>query len=265
MSRKKITVILPCKNEEKNIRECLESVKWADEIMVVDSGSTDNTLAIVREYTDRILVHEYVNSAAQKNWAIPQAAHEWVMVIDADERATNELQHEIQTLLASEPSEDGYVIYRKNWFFGKPIRYCGWDSDKVLRLWKRDLGRYQDRHVHANVEISTGRIGILKNVLEHHTYRSFDQYFEKFGRYTTWGALDRKKRGRHATFFSLMIRPIARFLRQYILQRGFLDGKAGLILCGMSAFTVFTRYAKLWAIERAEAGEKGVESGRKEW
>ncbi len=260
-----LTVLVPCKDEERNIDACLQSVKWADEIMVVDSGSSDHTLDIARKYTDRILEHEYVNSATQKNWAIPQATHEWVMVIDCDERATPELQQEIRELMAGEPACDGYVIQRQNWFFGKPINHCGWDGDRVLRLFRRDLGRYENKHVHANVIVASNKVGTLKGKLEHHTYRSFDQYFEKFGRYTTWGALDLLERGRRPTIFSLTVRPCFRFFRQYILRQGFRDGLPGLILCGLAGFNVFVKYAKLWAILRAKAGEEGVEIGRTEW
>ncbi len=260
-----LTVLVPCKNEEANLQACLDTVSWADELFVVDSGSTDRSREIAREYTDRVVEHPYVNSATQKNWAIPQARHEWVLVIDCDERASPELQQEIQALLAGTPDQDGYVIRRQNWFFGKPIRHCGWDADDVLRLFKRDFGRYEDKHVHANVIVSTGRVGRLQGRLAHHTYRSFDQYLEKFGRYTTWGALDLRDRGKHATPWDLATRPAFRFVRQYVLRQGFRDGTAGLILCGLAAFNVFVKYAKLWAIRRAEAGEPGVEIGRTEW
>lgn len=261
----KLTVIIPCKNEELNIRACLESVKWADEIFVVDSGSTDRTLEIAREFTERVVSHEYINSATQKNWAIPQATHEWVMIIDCDEQATPTLQAEIQELLKTPPPLDGYRMARKNYFFRKEIKHCGWDSDAPLRLFKRDLGRYADKHVHADIMIDSARTGLLAGQLIHHTYRSFDQYLETFGRYTTWSALDLKERGRTASLIGLVGRPSWRFFRMYILRRGFLDGKAGLILCTLAAFNVWMRYAKLWLMQRVEAGEDGIDIGRTEW
>ena len=254
----KLTVIVPCRNEERMIRDCLESVKWADEIFVVDSGSTDRTLDIAREYTSRIVVHEYVNSAAQKNWAIPQATHEWVLVIDCDERATPELQNEIRALLEGEPACAGYEVFRKNTFFGKPVNHCGWERDKVLRLFLRDKCRYQDKHVHAEV-IVDGKVGVLRGKLEHHTYRSFDQYLEKFGRYTTWSALDMKRQGKKATFWRIFSRPVFRFFKMYFLRQGFRDGTAGLVLCWLAAFSVFMKYAKLWVMQRVDAGESGIE------
>lgn len=260
----KLSVIIPCKNEERNIRDCLETVKWADELFVVDSGSTDATVEIAKQYTDRIVCHEYINSATQKNWAIPQAIHEWVMIIDSDERATPELQREIQLLLAGEPEHGAWWIKRDNWFFGKKINHCGWDGDSVIRLFKRDQGKYEDKHVHANI-IVAGSTGWLKGKLEHHTYYSFDQYLEIFGRYTTWSALDLKERGKRASIANLTLRPSFRFFRQFILRQGFRDGLPGLLLCGLAGFNVFMKYAKLWAILRAEAGEKGVEKGRTQW
>lgn len=261
----KLSVIVPCKNEEENIRACLETVRWADEIFVVDSGSTDRTVEIAREFTDRVVYHPYVNSAAQKNWAIPQATYPWVMILDCDERVTPELQEEIRTLLAGTPAHDGYSIRRKNWFFGVPIHHCGWDGDDVLRLFRRDLGRYEEKYVHANVVVEGGNVGWLRGVLEHHTYRSFDRYFEKFNRYTTCSALDLRKANKTPSFWNLLVRPLWRFFRMYVLRQGFRDGKAGLILCGLAACQVFVRYAKLWALYRQEAGEPEVEIGRTSW
>jgi len=260
----RLSVVVPCRNEEANLEACLETVRWADEIYLVDSGSTDRSLEIARRFTDRVESHPYINSATQKNWAIPRASHPWVMILDCDERVTPALGEEIRALLAAGPDCDGYRIRRDNWFFGKRIRRCGWDGDTVLRLFRRDVGRYEDKHVHADVLVP-GRIGALRGRLEHHTYRSFDQYLEKFHRYTTWGALDLRDRGVQAGVSGLVFRPLFRFLRMYILRRGFLDGRAGLVLCGLAACNVFVKYAKLWALRRAEAGEPGVETGQTQW
>ncbi len=260
----KLTVIVTCKNEEKNIRSCLETVKWADELMVVDSGSTDRTLEIVREYTDRILEHEYINAATQRNWAIPQAAHEWVFIVDSDERVTPELQAEICALMAGTPEHDGYRIRRRNWFFGVEMPHCGWERDTVLRLFRRGAGRYEDRHVHADMVVD-GTVGHLENSFEHRPYRSFDNYLEKFGRYTTWSALDLRARGKRPTFRNLVGRPFFRFFKMFVLRQGFRSGLAGFILSGLAAGSVFMKYAKLWVILRAEAGEEGIEAGRTKW
>lgn len=245
----KLTVLVPCFNNEDIIRECLESVRFADEILVVDSGSTDRTREIAVEFTDRILVHPYENSAAQKNWAIPQATHEWVMVIDTDERATPALQEEIKSLLSSEPALDAYAIFRQNHFFGTPIMRCGWDHDDVVRVFRRSC-RYLSRHVHADLDVPAERIGRLSGKLLHFTYNSFEQYFEKFGRYTTWSAKDLLAQGKRPTVVNLLLRPLWRFFRQFILRQGFRDGLPGLILCGLAAMSVFTKYAKLWGMLR---------------
>lgn len=247
-----ITVIVPTYNEEDNIRECLESVKWADDIFVVDSFSTDRTVEIAREYTSHIVQHEYVNSATQKNWAIPQCTTDWVMVVDADERVTPELRDRIQGILAHGTPYDGFRIRRMTIFFGKLIRHCGWHHDYLVRLWRRGKGRYEDLSVHADVLVD-GSVGTIREHFLHNTYRSFDHYLEKFGRYTTWSAADLYKRGKRATFGALAFRPMWRFFRMFILRHGFLDGKHGLILCSLAAFSVFMKYAKLWDRHRREA------------
>jgi len=250
--RQKITIIVPTFNEERNIRDCLESVKWADEIFVVDSFSTDKTLDIAREYTSRIVQHEYVNSAAQKNWAIPQATHPWVMIVDSDERVTRNLSEEIREILGKDgDGYDGFYIYRLNHFLGKRIRHCGWDRDDVLRLFRRDLGRYQDREVHADV-ILKGRTRRLKYKLLHYTFSSFDQYLKKMCRYATWAAGDRAQKTKKVGWHHLTLRPAFRFFRQYILRLGFLDGKEGLILCILAAYSVFLKYSSLYERQKKE-------------
>lgn len=243
--RAKLTVLIPCCNSEKVIRDCFESIKWADEIFVVDSGSTDKTLDIAKEYTNRIVHHEYINSATQKNWAIPQCAHEWVLIIDTDERVTPELKEEILEKLKYSGDYDGFKIYRINHFLGHRINYCGWQNDCVLRLFKRDKGRYQDREVHADI-ILDGKWAYLKHKFLHFTFQDFDQYMKKFNTYTTWASGDRDKVTSALGFTQIFFRPVFRFFKQYILKKGFLDGIPGLIVCMLAAFSVFLKYAKLW-------------------
>jgi len=254
----KLTVLVPTRNEEANLRDCLESVKWADELFVVDTFSTDGTLEIAREFGARIVQHEYVNSAAQKNWAIPQAANDWVMVVDADERVTPELAAEVRALLSAPggPAAAAYRMHRRTFFFGREIRHCGWDTDAVTRLFRRDKASYPEQWVHADMTVD-GPVVTLKGRFDHYTYRSLEQYFEKFGRYTTWSAKDLAARGRRATAWNLVTRPAARFLKMYFLRLGFLDGAAGAVLCGLAACSVFTKYAKLWEMQRAGTGPRG--------
>jgi len=258
MSR--LTVIVPTYNEESMLRECLESVRFADEVFVVDSFSTDRTLEIAREFTDRIVQHEYVNSAAQKNWAIPQVKSDWIMVLDADERVTPELRARIEGILADGTPYDGFYVRRMTIFFGKLIRHCGWHRDYLVRLWRNGKGRYEDLEVHADV-IVDGRVGTIREHLLHDTYRSFAHYLEKFDRYSTLSANDLYKQGRKASWVNLTIRPLWRFFRMYVVRHGFLDGKHGLLLCTLAAFSVFMKYAKLWDRQRRESLTAGDQAG----
>lgn len=253
--REPLSVLVPTKNEEPTIRACLDSVRWADEVVVVDSGSTDGTVAAARSIADRVLEHEYVNSAAQKNWSLPQLTHRWILIVDADERVTPALRAEIERVLDDPARADGYWIHRANHFLGRPIHSAGWQRDKVLRLFDRTKGAYEPLHVHAEVRID-GRVGSLREKLIHHTYRDLDQYFEKFGRYTRWSAADLKARGVRASAARLLLRPWLRFLRMYVLEGGFREGRGGIVLCMLAAFSVFTKYARRWEDEiRSREGD----------
>ncbi|MBN1518429.1 glycosyltransferase family 2 protein [Candidatus Sumerlaeota bacterium] len=250
-AREKVSVLIPCGNEEANIAACLASVQWADEIVVVDSFSKDRTVELAKPLCTRVLQHEYVNSATQKNWALPQLTHDWVLIVDADERVTPELREEILGVLADPGTRNGHRIYRQNHFMGRRVNYCGWQSDKVLRLFRRSKGRYQDREVHADVELE-GETGVLRHKLLHYTFTSFEQYMRKFDQYTTWAAGDRAKRTPKVRWHHLTLRPAFRFFKQYILKRGFLDGQAGVVICSLAAYSVFMKYAKLWERQQRE-------------
>jgi glycosyltransferase involved in cell wall biosynthesis len=241
----KLTAIIPCKNEEHNIEDVLQSVSWADEIMVVDSFSTDRTVEIARKYTDFILEREYDYPAKQKNWAIPQASHQWILLLDADERATPELKEEIQNILKKEAIEqDCFWIHRKNYFMGKEVKHGGWQRDKVIRLFKRDVCRYDDKHVHEEI-VATEKIGKLKHRLIHNTFKDTNHYLEKIHRYAKWSAEDAASKVKSPNLYHFLIKPAYRFFKQYIIDRGFLDGKVGFVVCGLGAYGVFLRYVKL--------------------
>ncbi len=254
--REKVTVIIPTYNEEHNIEDCLKSVLWADEIMVVDSFSTDRTVEIAKKYAHRILQHEYINSATQKNWAIPQASNEWVMIVDADERVTPELRDEILRELEN-PRYDGYYIGRRNFFLGFPLDHGGWSpkDDRNIRLFRKSLSRYEQKEVHADV-IVKGKVGSLKNHLIHYTYRSLSDYFRKFDRYTTWAAMDIVKAGKKPNFVNLVLRPIGDFIKFYIIKGGFLDGLPGLIIALLSSYYVVVKYVKAWELYVKESKNK---------
>lgn len=260
--RKSISVLIPAGNEARNIRDCIACVRdWADEVFVVDSFSQDETPQIAAEMGVRLVQHEYVNSATQKNWAIPQCSHEWVLVVDCDERVTPQLRDEILQVLrddaAGRPVSDGYRIGRLNHFLGQKVRYCGWQNDTCLRLFRRDMSRYQDRHVHADVIVSSGRVGELKAQFLHYTFHSFAQYMKKHDQMTSWGANDRAKRTERVGVMHLFWRPLFRFFKQYVLKLGFLDGRVGLIVCTLAAYSVFMKYAKLYEIRLKESGGAG--------
>ncbi len=249
-----LTVLIPTYNEERNLPDCLASVAWADEIFVVDSFSKDRTVEIARAAGARVVQHEYLNSATQKNWAIPQCTHRWVLVVDADERVTPALADEIRAVFARTggPGAQAFSIPRDNWILGHRIRFGGWGSDRLIRLFERDRARYQDLEVHADMVVE-GRVERLHRTFEHWTSRTFDEYLEKFGRYTTWAANDLWRRGKRARFHHLLLKPGLRFVRMYVIKLGVLDGAPGLILATLSAFSVFGKYAKLWAMGRAIA------------
>jgi len=250
-----LTVLIPCRDEQKNIRACIEAARLvADEVLVADSGSVDRTLDIVREIGGcRIIEREFVDYADFKNWAIPQAKHEWVLIVDSDERVTPELATEIREILRDPPEHiDGYWVYRRNYFMGHEIRYSGWNTDCVFRLIRRDKCRYGKCRVHEEIFIDPKRTADLKNRLLHYTYWSYDQYFAKYLKYTKWGAQDMWDAGKRTSFLNLFFRPFLRFLQLYFIKGGFLDGLAGLQICMLQSFFVsFVKQARLWEMEHA--------------
>jgi glycosyltransferase involved in cell wall biosynthesis len=253
--RKLLSVIITTYNEDINIGACIESVSWADEILVVDSFSTDRTVEIIESYPVKLEQREYFGSAAQKNWALDRVEHDWVLIVDADERVPEPLAREILTMLNGDPSEDGFYIRRENLFVDKVIRHSGWSTDRVIRLFRRDKGRYPNRRVHADLTVE-GPTPELENPFFHYTFRSFDQYFEKFLNYAEWGAAQAYREGRSVGFLAIAGRPAWRFFRTYVLQLGVLDGFHGLVLCLLQSFGVFLKYARLWEYRvRAAAGE----------
>lgn len=269
MPREKLTAIVPTFNEEENIADCLAALSFADEILVVDSFSTDRTEAIARAVPKvRFLQHEYRGNGPQCNWAMEQAAHPWILIVDADERVTPALAGEIEALLERGPSADHYFLRRENVFLGSVIRHSGWGSDRLVRLLRKGSARYPEQRVHADMHPG-GSTPTLTAPLVHHTFRSVPLYLEKLHRYAQWGAEDLRQRGKRAGFLQVAFRPAWRFTRMYVVQAGFLDGVPGFVVCALQSYGVFLKWARLWEMNRMSsakiAGETSEDAHAETW
>jgi glycosyltransferase involved in cell wall biosynthesis len=243
-----LTLLVTCKDERANIGPCIDSARAvADEVLAADSGSTDGTLEYLRARGDcRVIEREYVTAGDFKNWALPQASHDWVLVLDADERATPELVAEIRELLARSPRHDAYSIRRANHLMGHKVRYSDWGRDWVVRLFRRDVCHFDGPSDHGSVQVPTGNLGRLRHPINHYTIWTWEQYLRKFDRYTRVQAEQWNAEARRPSFLRMALRPPLRFLRDYVLHLGFLEGARGLQLAWMSAFYTFMKQARLW-------------------
>jgi glycosyltransferase involved in cell wall biosynthesis len=242
----KLSVTIITLNEAANIDACLASAAWADEILVVDSGSTDETVARARARGARVLTREWPGYAAQKNWAAGEASADWILSIDADERVTPELAAEIRAALAA-PAAAGFRMPRVTWHLGRWIRTTDWYPDYQLRLYDRRRAQWQPHRVHESVR-TDGAVLTLTRELQHFAYRDLSHHHVTMDRYTTLAAEEMFDRGRRAGVFDLAIHPPLAFLRNYVLRRGLLDGSIGFIVSAMNAYYVFLKYAKLRAL-----------------
>ena len=244
-----LSIIIITKNEALNIRACIETVKWADEIIVVDSGSTDDTVAICRELTPHVYIHDWPGFGIQKNRALSYATQDWVLSLDADERVTPELRAEIeQTLAVGE--QGGYYIPRLSQFCGKFIHYSGWYPDYILRLFRREVGRFSDSLVHERVLLS-GQTKKLKNPILHYSYLTVDDVERKVEHYSSAAAQQMRQSCKRSNWLDAVIRGGWAFLRTYILRLGVLDGSAGWNIACMNARTTYLKYRKLEALRTA--------------
>lgn len=247
--RERLSATIITLNEEKNIRDCLESVKWADEIIVVDSGSTDRTVEICREYTTRIFVNRWPGMNEQKRLAAEKASNKWVLNIDADERISDELREAIVETLKN-PAFDGYRFPRKNYFLGRWMKHGGWYPDYVLRLFRKDMAYYKGIDPHDKVIIKNSKVGTIQAPILHYTYVSLSQYFTKQNSYLTAAAMERLKNKKRVSLFLIPFRTIWKFIETYLFKRGFLDGSHGLIAAMGAAFSTYQKYAKLWELSK---------------
>jgi glycosyltransferase involved in cell wall biosynthesis len=248
-----LTVITLTLNEEHNIGACLESARWADELIVVDSGSTDRTVEIARSFTPKVIDVAWEGYGAARNHALTEASGDWILWLDADERVTPELAEEIRKILRDDArSINGYAIARRAYFLGRWIRHSGWYPGRVVRLFRRGTGHFSETRVHEQLHLD-GISASTQHDLLHHTDPDLQHYFVKFNRYTSLAADDMAAAGRTFKLRDILLRPPFQFVKMYLLRRGFLDGIEGLILAVLSSAYVFTKYAKLWERSRKKA------------
>lgn len=248
MNLERVSVVVTAFNEEATLARCLDSVRGFGEVIVVDSFSDDGSIDIARARASVVYRRRYLSPPDQKNWAAERARNDWLLVLDADEALDQDTRAEIAAL---EPGEHaGFWIRRRSDYLGRIIRGCGWQRDKVLRLYDRRRGRYPEAWVHEEVELK-GKAGWLRGRLRHTPYRDVAHHLSKIDTYSTRGARQYVERGGRAALVNMLVHPPFRFARMYFLQHGFADGYAGLVLCLLSSYSVFLKYAKAW--ERARA------------
>jgi glycosyltransferase involved in cell wall biosynthesis len=249
MALSTIACVIIAKNEEANIRDCLASVAWTADRIVVDAESHDRTAELARAAGARVIVRPWPGFGPQKNYAMDQAVAEWILIVDADERIPASLQAEIRSTLAAWKTGDpvAYEIPRRNYFYGAWVRHAGVYPDYQIRLVRRGSARYNDVPVHENL-IVQGPIGQLANPMDHYTERRIRDHFKKFGLYTTLAAQEKGRTVRSVKGHDLIIRPLVVFVKSYVFKQGFLDGVRGFIVCVFAGMYTFVKYAKLWAM-----------------
>ncbi len=254
---KTLAIVLITLNEAANLPRTLASARWASEVVVVDSGSTDATLEIAHNFGARVFSEPWKGFAAQKNSAISHAASDWILSLDADEEVSPELAREIQALLAGEPEFAAYRIPRLNHFLGEPLRHGGYWPDPKLRLFRRGAARFLDRPVHETMQ-SDGPDGRLRGPLIHHCYPTLDDYIEHMNRYSSIAAQALAASGRAGSarlrwpwlVWNALLNPVATLLYNYVFRLGFLDGRAGLLQHINHSFYIHWKYAKAWELAR---------------
>lgn len=244
-----LSVIIITKNEAANIRACLESVAWADEIVVVDSGSTDDTVSIAREFTQQVYEHGWPGFGKQKNRALDYAIGDWVLSLDADERVTPELRAAIEEVLRDGETCDAYAISRLSSYCGRFMRHSGWYPDRIVRLFRRGAARFSDDLVHERLLVE-GRIGELGGELLHYAFDDAEEVLRKVDMYSTAGAQRLRQQGRKATLTGAVVRGMWSFFRTWVLRGGFLDGREGFMLAVSNAEGTYYRYVKLMLLNR---------------
>jgi len=250
----KISTYMITYNNERTVERALASVKWADEIVVMDSFSTDRTVEICRGFTDKVFQRRWPGYREQYQYAADLTTRDWIMFVDADEEIPPELAEEIQRELDGGATLDGYIIYRHTYYLGRWIRYGGWYPDCEIRLYRRDKGKWEGG-LHAKVA-GDGEVGPLRNQYLHYTYRDISDQIQTIDKYSQIAAEDLFRGGEEFSLLKLLFHPPFRFIKEYFLKSGFRDGLPGLIIAVSTMFYVFTKYAKLWELTRVTK-EKG--------
>ena len=245
----KLSVTIITRNEASNIAGVIDSAAWADEIIVVDAESTDDTVSLAESRTSRVVVRAWPGFGAQKNYAADIAEHDWILSLDADERVTPTLAHEIRALLENEPPARGYRLRRVTHHLGRWIRSTDWYQDDQLRLYDRRVGRWNDRLVHESVEVA-GPVARLASELQHFPYRNLKHHLDTINQYTSLAAMQMAASGRRAGVFDLLLQAPMAFGRNYVLRRGIGDGIPGLLVSALNSYYVFVKFAKLWELQR---------------
>lgn len=254
-----VSAIVTTFNEAHNIAECLEGLQWCDEVLVVDSYSTDGTVEIARGFDKvRLVQHEYFGGSAQKNWALSRVRHDWVLILDADERCTDELRDELQGILRAGPDHEAYVMRRRCYFLDRELKHSGWSNDSVVRLFKRENLRYRNKRVHArvvdrNLNAVRERAHPIRADLTHYMVQDLGEYLDRTKRYALWGAAQAWREGRRTRGWEIFKRSVWRFLRTYVFQQGFRDGAHGLVFCMIQGIATFQKWAWLWGWQREVA------------
>ena len=248
----KLSATIITLNEADHIAAAIDSVSFADEVIVVDSGSTDGTAEIARQKGATVMTRGWPGWIAQKNFAASVASHDWILSLDADERITPALAAEIQALLATEPARRGYRMPRVTYHLGRWVRTTDFYPDYQTRLYDRRAARWQGKYVHESVAVDGGA-GQLRNEIEHYSFRDLRDQLDRINTYTTLAARQMHESGRRAGLLDLIIHPPAAFLRNYVLRRGVVDGAAGFTISAMNAYSVFLKFAKLRELQRRGA------------
>ena len=255
-----VSVYVLTTNNRRTIGQCLRSLSWAEELVVVDSFSQDGTYEICKQYTDKLFQRKWTGHRDQYQYAADLTTQDWIMFVDADEEIPPELAEEIQMVVNENKDDvDGFIVYRQTYYLGRWIRYGGWYPDYEIRLYRRDKGRWQGG-LHAKV-VMGGKVGILTNPYLHYTYRDISDQIQKMDRYSGIAAEDMCEEGEKFSLLKLLFHPLFRFVKEFLFRSGFRDGVPGLVIITATMFYVFMKYAKLWELTRSTAPNPSSEGG----